>query len=106
MEEIKHLFESKDIGRISYFDNNFPNEIRDNIKDTEEYIHTFLKYRSYCIYFNAYTNQVVFEFLFENKTICVGLDYDYILNESKEKIWYSIRYLIEKEFQKIWLKEQ
>lgn len=104
MEEAKYLFE-KDIDRISYYDNSFPNEIRGNIKDIEEYIHTFLKYRSYSIYFNAYTRQVVFEFLFENKTICVGLDHDYILNESKENIWYSIRYLIEKEFRKIWLKE-
>lgn len=105
MEEIKPLFE-KDIGRISYYDNSFPNEIRGNIEDVEEYIHIFLKYRSYCIYFNAYTSQVVFEFLFENKTIHIGLDCNYILNASKEDIWYSIRYLIEKEFQKIWLKEQ
>ena len=99
------LFEPKDIGRISYFDNAFPNEIRDNIKKVEEYIHTFLKYRSYCIYFNAYSSQVVFEFLFDYKTICVGLDYNFILNENKENIWYSIKFLIEKEFKKIWLKE-
>ena len=101
----KDLFEPKDIGRISYFDNDFPNGIRDNIKEVEEYIHIYLKYRSYCIYYNAYLNQVVFEFLFDYKTICVGLDYDFILNEDKENIWHSIRYLIEKEFRKIWLKE-
>lgn len=101
----KDLFELKDIGRISYYDNNFPNEIRDIIKEVEENIHIFLKYRSYCIYFNAYLNQVVFEFLFDYKTICVALDYNFILNENKENIWYSIKYLIEKEFQKVWLKE-
>ena len=104
MTEEEKIFEAKDIGRISYYDNDFPNEIRDNIENIEEDIHTFLKYRSYCIYFNAYTNQVVFEFLFEHKTICVGLDYDYILNENEKNLFYSIRYLIEKEFRKTWLK--
>lgn len=102
---LEKLFEPKDIGRISYYDNDFPNEIRDIIKEVEENISIFLRYRSYCIYFNAYLNQVVFEFLFDYKTICIGLDYDFILNENKENIWYSIKYLIEKEFRKIWLKE-
>lgn len=96
--------EIKNIERISYFDDEFPIEIKDKIFYLEKCFDKFLKWKSWRVWFNAMLNSVDFEFVF-NKTIYVRLDYYLVANDTTEGIFYTIKRLIDKEYKKEWLRE-
>ena len=104
--EIENEYEIKNIEKISYFDNDFPKEIKDKIPYIESCIDEALKWRSWRVWFNAILNSVYFEFVFRNKTIGISIDYEFVANESVEKIFYVIKKAIDKEYKKEWLREE
>jgi hypothetical protein len=96
----------KNIEQISYFDDDFPKEIKAKVPYIEQCIDEALKWRSWRIWFNALLNSVYFEFVFNYKTIGISLDYEFVKNESIERIFYTIKKCIDKEYKKEWLRDE